>query len=122
MESKMKVVVVFLFFVISFFANTNEYCDKLDVDRQEQQIIIPSYKSTYKVITDGRHYFYSAPDKQCKIKGLFITKNDIVDAYKIDGDFIFVMFFTKENKSVEGWVDIRSVAATGSGVGPADNL
>ena len=84
-------------------------------------VLIPSYKSTYKVIADGRLYFYSAPDKECKIKGLFIIKNDIVDAYKIDGDFIFVMFFTKDNKSVEGWVDIRGVAATGSGVGPANN-
>lgn len=117
----MKVVVVFFLFAISFFANTNEYCDKFENDRQEQQIIIPSYKSTYKVIADGRLYFYSAPDKECKIKGLFIIKNDIVDAYKIDGDFIFVMFFTKDNKSVEGWVDIRGVAATGSGVGPANN-
>jgi hypothetical protein len=52
------------------------------------------------------------------MKDIFLIKNDHVDAYKIDGDFIFVMYFTKDNKTVEGWVKAEGLTPIGIGIGP----
>lgn len=52
------------------------------------------------------------------MKDVFIIKNDLVDAYKIDGDFIFVMYFTKDNRTVEGWVKTEGLMPIGIGIGP----
>lgn len=99
----------------------NQYCDDLNESHQSEQKIIPSDKSGYKVIEDNRLYFFNAPNEKCKMKDVFIIKNDLVDAYRIDGDFMFVMYFTKNNKTVEGWVKSRGLIPTGAGVGPKKN-
>lgn len=96
----------------------SQYCDNLSEGHQSGQEIIPSDKSGYKVIENKRLFFFSAPDEKCKMKNIFVIKNDLVDAYKIDGDFMFVMYFTKDKKTVEGWVKSKGLAPTGMGVGP----
>ncbi len=111
----------FLFFVLMFlplFSIANTYCDDLNEKHDLEQEIIPSDKSGYKVIANSRLFFFSAPDIKCKMKDIFLIKNDHVDAYKIDGDFIFVMYFTKDNKTVEGWVKAEGLTPIGIGIGP----
>lgn len=117
----MKNLLFALLFVLSPFSMANIYCDNLNQNENSQQEIIPSDKSGYKVIEDKRLYFYSAPNEKCKIKGVFIIKNDTVDAYKVDGDFVFVMYFTKDNRTVEGWVKLKGLMPLRTGVGPLKN-
>lgn len=112
---------IFLLFILIFsplFSIANTYCDNLNEKRELEQEIIPSDKSGYKVIANGHLFFFSAPDVKCKMKDIFIIKNDLVDAYKIDGDFIFVMYFTKDNRTVEGWVKAEGLTPIGIGIGP----
>lgn len=101
-----------------FFSIADTYCDDLNEKHDLEQEIIPSDKSGYKVIANSRLFFFSAPDIKCKMKDVFIIKNDLVDAYKIDGDFIFVMYFTKDNRTVEGWVKAEGLTPIGIGIGP----
>lgn len=117
----MKNIILLLLFVMSPFSMADQCCDNLNNHENPKQEIIPSDKSGYKVIESKRLYFYSAPNEKCKINGVFIIKNDTVDAYKVDGGFVFVIYFTKDNKTVEGWVKLKGLAPLRTGVGPLKN-
>jgi len=108
-----------LIFFIAFSSQAKEVCDLALKKANEERVIIPSYQSGHKVSGDGRLYFYSAPDEQCKINDLFIINGDLVNASVDYNEFTYVIYFSKGGKEFDGWVKSNRLVPTGTGIGPA---
>lgn len=105
-----------LFFVVSFLSWGG--CNDINALAEKERYSIPSSESGYVVSDEHRVYFFSAPDDNCKIKGLFIVNGDLVDAYADYKEFSYVIFFKKNGVPVEGWIHSKSIKPTGTGIGP----
>lgn len=93
-------------------------CENVNALAEKERYSIPSSESGYVVSDAHRVYFFSAPDDNCKIKGLFIVNGDLVDAYADYKEFSYVIFFKKNGDPVEGWIHSKSIKPTGTGIGP----
>lgn len=96
-------------------------CDEINNAAEVKQAIVPSDESGYKVTNKGRTYFYSAPDVNCKIDGVFIIHGDSVNVYAEYNGFSSVIFFKKDGSSVDGWIHSNAISATGTGIGPGSS-
>ena len=67
----------------------------------------------------GRLQFYSAPDSNCAMKGVFVIPKDVLIAYaESDDGWTSVMYTNpRTGDHVEGWVRSSRLRATGT-VGP----
>lgn len=92
-------------------------CGELNHVATEKGERISSEDSGYKV-SIGRAYFYTAPNEKCKSKGVFIVRNDLVNAYLKYNKFSSIIYFKKNGESVSGWVHTDSITSTGTGIGP----
>lgn len=102
-------------------AENMDVCTQVGVKADRERILIPSYRSGRKVIGHGRAYFFTAPDKRCKMKNVFVIPNDRLDAYSTYGEFTEVVYWNAKNGDVDGWVLSSRLAETGEGIGPAPN-
>lgn len=58
------------------------------------------------VVGKGRVQFYSAPDRQCAMKGVFVIPGDRVSAYTSYNGFASVQYVNLKNGNIVlGWVD-----------------
>ncbi|WP_337262101.1 MULTISPECIES: hypothetical protein [unclassified Serratia (in: enterobacteria)] len=105
-----------LFLITSFLSWAG--CDEINSLAERYQSIISSNESGYVVSGNKKVYFYSAPDEGCKIKGLFIVKGDLVNAYADYKGFSSIMYFKKNGEQVSGWIHSDSIKPTGTGIGP----
>ena len=72
----------------------------------------------YKVIGEGRLYFYSSPDKNCRTKDVFVVPSDELIAYTEYKGWYFVMYVNpKTGKDYDGWVESNRLKFTGT-MGP----
>ena len=72
-----------------------------------------------KVIIPTRVYFHSAPSNACKIKDLFMIKNDHITAYSTYDDgqeqWVSAMYFSKRlGDTVQGWAKLKDFEYTGT--------
>ncbi len=93
-------------------------CTQAGEKADRERALIPGYRSGRKVIGRGRAYFYTAPDKRCKMKDVFVIPNDRLDAYSTYGEFTEVVYWNSKNGDVDGWVLSSRLAETGEGIGP----
>lgn len=112
----MKNFICILLFFLPLFSFADSWCDDVIKKAQEQQDRISPSESGYKVSSNDRLYFYSAPDEKCKLKKTFIIKGDLVDAYSIYNGFVYVIYFTNANEDVVGWVKLKGLESTGTGM------
>lgn len=57
-----------------------------------------------KVISSKKLYLYTAPDAQCKMKGVFVIKGDSLTAYKPYKKWVNAMCINKDGEDYTGWV------------------
>jgi hypothetical protein len=66
-----------------------------------------------KVIGNKKLYFYTAPDSQCKMKGIFVIKGDSLTVYSPYKNWLNVMYITKDGEDYIGWVSSKQVKIIG---------
>lgn len=92
------------------------FCEKINEQIQSKVIHFPNPLETYTVIGKRRLYFYSAPDKNCKISNnLFVIPNDIVIPYLEYNHYYYVSY--SENMDITGWVLKDRLQSTGKYLG-----
>ncbi|MFN3291009.1 MAG: hypothetical protein ACK410_11460 [Acinetobacter sp.] len=95
-----------------------EDCVKLEEKAEQKEVqIIPRWGM--KVIAPTRVYFHSAPSDACKIKDLFMIKNDHITAYSTYDDgqeqWVSIMYFSKRlGDTVQGWSKLKDFEYTGT--------
>jgi len=87
-------------------------CTKLSkqVDGVDDNYRPPLYG---KVIGHKKLNFYTAPDAQCKMKGVFVIKGDSLTVYKPYKDWLNVMYIAKDGEDYMGWVPAKQVKING---------
>ena len=103
----------FLLFVLLSLASqvsfaAEQACTKLaaKVDSLDEYYLPPIEG---KVIGNKRLYFYTAPDLQCKMKGIFMIKNDSLTVYSTYKNWLRVMYIGKNGEDYVGWVSAKMV-------------
>ena len=95
-----------------------EDCVKLEEKAEQKEVqIIPRWGM--KVIATTRVYFHSAPSNACKIKDLFMIKNDHITAYSTYDDgqeqWVSIMYFSKRlGDTVQGWAKLKDFEYMGT--------
>ncbi|TBN93440.1 hypothetical protein EYZ49_23365 [Salmonella enterica subsp. salamae serovar 13,22:z:-] len=117
----MKVLIILLFSLTPLISHAEDFCSSVSDKADTERTIIPSSDSGYKVLGEGRAFFYSAPNEKCKIKSLFLIPGDLVNALADYNNYTYIMYFTKDGKGVEGWVKSNRLTPTGTGIGPSEN-
>lgn len=97
-------------FVFYFSVLTGAHGACLDISASENSLKISPPKEMI-VSTQERLYFYSVPNDECKINGLFVVNKDHLLAYHKNKNFTYVNYLTKENKIISGWVHSSGIAA-----------
>lgn len=115
-----KVMLLILSLSFPSFYSWGEGCGPINLLAERDQTLIPTSESGYIVSDPKRVYFYSAPDENCKINGLFIIKGDLVNSYAEYQGFSSVMYFKKDGETANGWIHSDSIKSTGTGIGPAE--
>jgi len=94
-------------------------CDRIAKQAEKEQAFF-SPAEAHKVIGNGRLYFYSAPDKNCRTKDVFVIPNDKLVAYSEYKGWNSVMYVNpKTGDDFEGWVEAARLEFTGT-MGPKD--
>ncbi|QOZ48528.1 hypothetical protein XH89_04360 [Bradyrhizobium sp. CCBAU 53340] len=92
-------------------------CKEPDMGSKEAPMLSPP---TLNVVTGaGRLQFYSAPNADCSMKGIFVIPKDELIAYaRTDDGWSSVMYMNpRTTDSVSGWVRSERLKQTGT-VGP----
>jgi hypothetical protein len=66
-----------------------------------------------KVIGSKKLYFYTAPNAQCKMKGVYVIKGDSLAVYKSYKDWLKVMYIAKDGEDYIAWVSSKQVKIIG---------
>jgi hypothetical protein len=66
-----------------------------------------------KIIGNKKLFFYTAPDAQCKMKGIFVIKGDSLTVYKPYKDWFNVMYIAKDGEDYTGWVSSKQIKING---------
>lgn len=106
-----------LFFISA--ANASDFCSDMQKKADREQAYIDHSTSDYKVISKGRLYFYSAPDKKCKNSKVFLVPGDHVIVYSIYNGFLSAAYFKSNGDSVDGWLDTSQLENTKLTNGPS---
>lgn len=94
-------------------------CEQLNAAASKDESHIPGDAAGKTVIGEGRLQFYSAPDRSCKMDGIFIVDADSVEAYADYGEFTSVVYLNPKSKNrVNGWVESDRLKSNGLGIAP----
>ena len=66
-----------------------------------------------EVISNKRLYFYTAPNIQCKMKGVYVIKGNYLTVYKPYEDWLNVMFINNDGEDYIGWISAKQVQIKG---------
>jgi len=89
-------------------------CDRVLSDAENKQILF-SPAEGYKVAGEGRLYFYSAPDGNCRTKDIFVIPGNELIAYAEHKGWFSVMYInSKTGNDYEGWVESKRLEFTGT--------
>lgn len=96
-------------------------CGALDAHAESAATIVPDFGSGRDIVGRGRLQFYSAPDLQCKIDGLFVVPGDILFAQLEYNGFTRVAFIAMKKSDrgdVIAWVPAPRLKKNGKGIVP----
>ncbi|TDN69504.1 hypothetical protein [Paraburkholderia sp. BL10I2N1] len=112
--------ITLLLLCLIFFGNVaHANCKEFNNYSIKNGVYIPGDDSERQVIGKGRLQFYSAPDKKCKIAGVFILPGERVDAYTEYNNFTSVVYINvNTDANVTGWVQSDRLKPTGLGIAP----
>jgi hypothetical protein len=93
------------FAVESFCTNLSKQADNVDENYR------PPLEG--KVIGNKNLYFYTTPDLQCKMKGVFVIKGGSLTVYKLYKNWLNVMYIANDGEDYVGWVLSKQVKIIG---------
>ena len=103
-------------FGASSLAEKVKVCQEPKTGTSQAPIISPPLANV--VIGAGRLQFYSAPNINCRLNGVFVIPKDELIAYaQTDDGWSSVMYSSKRGDVVSGWVRSSRLKVTGT-VGP----
>ena len=89
-------------------------CNAIAANAQDAQIRL-NPPSTYQVAGKGRLYFYTAPDKSCRSKDIFVIPNDKLVVHAEFKGWYSVMYINpRTGKDYDGWVRSERLKLVGS--------
>lgn len=89
-------------------------CNGVAIVAEEDQVFI-SPPSSFKVVGEGRLYFYSSPNKNCRKNDIFVIPGDQLAAYTEYKGWYSVFYVNpKTGKEAEGWVESKRLAFVGT--------
>jgi len=98
-------------------------CEHLNNNAQTAGTHIPAYSSGKTVIGKGRLQFYSAPNLDCKLPGIFILPGENVDAYIEHQNFMSILYINPQtSEETMGWVISEKLKPNGFGIGHREEL
>ena len=100
-------------------ARDEDSCKRLSDVGYQSGVQIPGYQAIRQVVGNGRLQFYSAPDRSCKMAGVFVVPNDKLIAYTEFNGYTSVLYVSDKNSAEpQGWVLSPRLRATGTGISP----
>ncbi|ELY7390349.1 hypothetical protein SOJ80_000509 [Cronobacter universalis] len=75
----------------------------------------PESANRYEVTGSGRHFFYTAPDAQCRSQQVFLVAGDTVSVGRTLPGFSEATWYGKDGRIVKGWLESAALHATGAG-------
>lgn len=112
-------VLMSLFVASAAVARDDASCKQLSEDGYQSGAMIPGHLAIYEVVGEGRLQFYSAPDRGCKIPGVFVVPRDRLTAYVEYNGYTAVLYIgDKKGEEPLGWVLSSRLRATGTGISP----
>lgn len=105
-----------LILALSLFSGSALACEEPAIGTRDVPAFSPPLGAV--VVGTGRLQFYSAPDRACAMKGVFVIPNDQVVAYAQTRGWSSVMYSNPATgNTVSGWVQSSRLKTTGT-VGP----
>lgn len=105
-----KILLMVLLFFYPFITSAAQTCS--DISLRAENEGTDTERVIYKVMSEGRLYFHSAPDSRCKSKISFLVKNDSVIAYQISGGYLFAGYVNGEGEITTGWLELSQLTET----------
>ncbi|EOW6728788.1 hypothetical protein ACOZ0V_004574 [Cronobacter malonaticus] len=75
----------------------------------------PETANRYEVTGSGRHFFYTAPDAQCRSQQVFLVAGDTVSVNRTLRGFSEATWYGKDGRIVKGWLESAALHATDAG-------
>lgn len=122
MNKIVSIVLTVLFTNSEVFAEVD--CAALSDAAEKSAEVVPEYGSGREITGKGRLQFYSAPDLNCKIDGLFVIPGDMLFAQLEHNGFTKVAFIAMrktDKKDVIAWVISSRLKENGKGITPGGN-
>src|SRR5690606_37484228 len=66
-----------------------------------------------KVTESEKAGFYSAPNAECIIKGVFIDKDSYLTVYKSHQGWVYAMYVARDGKDFMGWLPAGKIKMIG---------
>lgn len=108
-----------IFICTSVCAFSNDACKSLDAKANAIGTRIPGSISIQEAVGTGRVPVYSAPDKSCLVRGVFIVPGDQVTTYvQYNGYTAFMFMNAKTRLDTEGWAPSSRLKLSGYGIDP----
>jgi hypothetical protein len=94
-------------------------CESVNQEAAEKRALVHTRESGRTTIGKGRIVFYSAPDRRCVKKGVFVLPGESLNAAMVYGGFTFVTYRNlKTEAEADGWVLSSRLKENGFGIGP----
>lgn len=110
-----------LLVALPFFSSANDICQDLDSTATKKGISFDNTDNVFKVGGEGRLQFYSAPDKKCLEKGVFVIPGNSLYAYVEYHGYYSVMYLSDDGDQVTGWVEKDRLIDMHKGIAPDYN-
>ncbi|WP_374581022.1 hypothetical protein [Pseudoduganella sp.] len=81
-------------------------CGELLLRAREQQVAVADWQAGRRVAGKERVHFHSAPERDCRLRGTFVVKGDVLQALHEYGIFTEVQYVHPRTGRVTlGWVE-----------------
>ncbi|WP_210452739.1 hypothetical protein [Pantoea ananatis] len=114
-------ILIMVFLVLPCKVLANDFCADLDKLASAKGVILNNSDNVFKVKGVGRLQFYSAPNKKCALKGVFVIPGDRLYGYVEYKSFYSVMYLSRDGDQISGWVEKERLIDMHKGIAPDYN-
>ena len=101
----LKCIFIISIYLYSSIAFANDDCEKYGRKSETSQTYINPDNNSFEVASKKRLYFFSSPNKACKINDLFLVPGDIITGHTEYNGYVSASYAKNESWSVTGWLD-----------------
>lgn len=101
----LKCIFIISIYLYSSIAFANDDCESYGRKSEISQAYINPDNTSFEVVSTKRLYFFSSPNKSCKINDLFLVPGDIITGHTEYNGYVSASYAKNESLSVTGWLD-----------------